>query len=230
MSNREGADVFIEVARRQQRELARQLSPSADHDLIRRLVLNDRVWASVDRLENLARLARECTVGGAFVECGVAMGGCLALMAGVAPDRTVWGFDSFAPMPELSPADRGDGAPFVGLNCSGDEGRAAVATTFAVAEVEMGRVRIVEGWFEQTLAPTKGEIGDIAILRIDCDWHDATRLVLDQLYDAVVPGGAVIIDDYGSFSGCRRAVDAFRAERDCGPLHHSDNAEAYWMV
>ncbi|GJM38828.1 MAG: hypothetical protein DHS20C19_21950 [Acidimicrobiales bacterium] len=206
------------------------MSDSAEHRLIRRLILNDRVWASIERLENLARLARDCEVDGAFVECGVAMGGCLSIMAGMAPDRTVWGFDSFAPMPELTSADNGDGEAFVGLNCSGTEGAGAVATTFAAAQVDMTNVRVVEGWFDETLAAAKAEIGDIAILRIDCDWYDATKLVLDVCHDAVVPGGTVIIDDYGSFAGCRKAVDEFRNVHQCGELHNSDSAEAYWHV
>ena len=33
---------------------------------------------------------------------------------------------------------------------------------------------------------------------------------LVHLYDKVVPGGLIYIDDYGSFNGCREAVDIFR--------------------
>lgn len=225
-----GSDAFIELMRNHERERARGLPESGDHGLIRELILGDRVWAGVERLENLARLARECSVPGAFVECGVAMGGCLAIMAAAAPDRTIWGFDSFAAMPELSAADEGDGEAFVGVCCAGPEGAASVTETFGLAGLPMDRIRIVEGWFEDTLVDAVPAIGDIAILRIDCDWHSATRLVLETLYDSVVSGGVVVIDDYGSFLGCRRAVDEFRSERTCGPLHHSDGAEAYWFV
>ena len=35
-----------------------------------------------------------------------------------------------------------------------------------------------------------------------------------MLYDLLSVGGFVIIDDYMSWSGCRQAVDDFRASRD----------------
>jgi regulator of replication initiation timing len=35
----------------------------------------------------------------------------------------------------------------------------------------------------------------------------------EELYDQVVEGGVVIIDDYGSFEGCRRATKEFFAMR-----------------
>jgi hypothetical protein len=36
---------------------------------------------------------------------------------------------------------------------------------------------------------------------------------LTNLFDRVSPGGYVIIDTYGIFPGCKRAVDEFRAAR-----------------
>jgi len=40
------------------------------------------------------------------------------------------------------------------------------------------------------------------------------KMVLEKFYDAVNPGGTVILDDYGHWSGCRKAADAFFAERN----------------
>jgi Macrocin-O-methyltransferase (TylF) len=52
-----------------------------------------------------------------------------------------------------------------------------------------------------------------------------------MLHDSVVLGGVVIIDDYGSFAGCRKAVDEFRAGRDVGELQFTpETVEAYWFV
>ena len=53
-------------------------------------------------------------------------------------------------------------------------------------------------------------IKSIAFLRIDADIYSSTMEVLNFLYAKVVPGGYVLVDDYGSFAGCRRAVDIFR--------------------
>lgn len=49
----------------------------------------------------------------------------------------------------------------------------------------------------------------IAILRLDTDWYESTKFELNNFYDKVVSGGYVIIDDYGWWNGCKKAVDEF---------------------
>ena len=61
---------------------------------------------------------------------------------------------------------------------------------------------------------SKLEVGEVAILRIDVDFYESTKVCLDYLYDNVVQGGYVIIDDYNWFSGCKIAVDTFIRERN----------------
>jgi O-methyltransferase len=55
--------------------------------------------------------------------------------------------------------------------------------------------------------------GGIALLRLDGDWYESTMACLDALYDRVVPGGLVIIDDYYTWDGCARAVHDFLSRR-----------------
>jgi hypothetical protein len=75
------------------------------------------------------------------------------------------------------------------------------------------RIHIRQGWFQETLPVAKHEIGPIAVLRLDGDWYDSTKVCLENLYDLVTVGGFVLIDDYGYWEGCRRAVDEFLASR-----------------
>jgi O-methyltransferase len=49
----------------------------------------------------------------------------------------------------------------------------------------------------------------ISLLRLDTDWYESTKFELDNFYDKVSIGGIVIIDDYGHWSGCKKAVDEF---------------------
>lgn len=49
----------------------------------------------------------------------------------------------------------------------------------------------------------------ISLLHIDVDLYEATDLALKLLYDHVVTGGVIILDDYGAFSGANKAVYAF---------------------
>jgi len=72
---------------------------------------HNRTMVSYMRLKNLKRWClyfREKEVS--FVECGVAKGGCLALMKAFSNNnKQVWGFDSFEGIPALTEEDEGSG-------------------------------------------------------------------------------------------------------------------------
>ena len=51
------------------------------------------------------------------------------------------------------------------------------------------------------------------MLHIDADWYDSVKVVLDTFYDKVIPGGFVVLDDYGLWQGCGQAVKDFIVER-----------------
>jgi O-methyltransferase len=170
---------------------------------------------SPDRIHNLYVLARrieEEGVPGDVVECGVYNGGTAAILARAAThstmNRTVWLFDSFQGMPPTADVDGVAAKEWVGkLATSPDKVREVLERTGA----KLDRVRIVAGFFEETLEKVK--IPRIAILNLDCDWYESVRLCLHKLYDSVVPGGFVSFDDYGHWPGCKLAVDEFFKER-----------------
>lgn len=71
----------------------------------------------------------------------------------------------------------------------------------------------------------------IAILRLDGDYYGSTMDALDALYDRVVCGGYIIIDDYGDFASCRNAVADFCAKRRLSPdIISIDRNGVYWRV
>lgn len=171
---------------------------------------------------DLASEIERNNIGGCFVECGVARGGCSALMAMVATgDRKVWAFDSFEGLPQ--PGENDELFPLIEYKPKGRKssylsqgyclGTYEEVNDLLFTKLGFSRdnVFIVKGWFEDTLCA--GEIGDIAILRIDADWYEATKFCLETLYGNVVSGGYVIIDDYGSVGGCRKATDEFIGKR-----------------
>lgn len=47
---------------------------------------------------------------------------------------------------------------------------------------------------------------------MDGDLFVSTWDVLNAFYHKVVPGGYIYVDDFGSFEGCRNAVDLYRAK------------------
>lgn len=198
-------------------------SPAAVLESLRRLRLFQRVGghtlvsrAKLNTLCTLAaRIERE-RVAGAIVECGVFKGGAAALLAHeTGGRRDVLLFDSFEGLPP--PGDK-DGAiasaQFHQGWCASTE--SDVIEIFSRLGVRNERLRLVKGWFSDTLPCT--EVPPIALLHIDADWYDSVRVVLETLFDRVVRGGYVVFDDYARWEGCTRAVDEFLAERGLPPL------------
>jgi hypothetical protein len=59
-----------------------------------------------------------------------------------------------------------------------------------------------------------GMCAKIAVLRIDVDFYDATKHLLEQWYEQVMPGGYIIFDDYWCWNGTHKAVNEFFESND----------------
>jgi len=164
-------------------------------------------------------------IQGDFIELGVARGGCAALMGSAIFDsdepkcveRKLWLFDSYEglPAPTFDDLDlsRGEGTgehvQFLSKgSCLGtlDEVKRLM---FEVRNFPEDKVIFVKGWFQDTVPANCNKVSKIALLRIDADWYESTKCCLEGLYDSVVSGGVVIVDDYQSCYGCQKAVDEF---------------------
>ena len=168
-------------------------------------------------------------IPGDFVELGVARGGCAALMGitlfdSYMPDRhdrKLWLFDSYEGLPDpteedfSSSWDRSTGdhvRPLPKGSCLGTL-EEVKRLMFQIMNFPEDKLVFIKGWFQDTIPQTIMKIDKIALLRIDGDWYESTKCCLEGLYDKVVPGGAVIIDDYESCYGCKKAVDEFISDR-----------------
>lgn len=167
-------------------------------------------------LDDLVRKANTCQIPGAIVECGVWNGGSAAIMGAADMDdafqkelRTVWLFDSFQGLPQPGEKD-GDVEKqnyFPGWNTGNIR---LVHEVFERIGYPREKVKIVPGWFDETIV--REPIKEIAILHIDADWYQSVKTVLELLYPHVVPGGFVVLDDYGLWPGCQRAVTDYFSE------------------
>jgi O-methyltransferase len=184
----------------------------------------ERVIATRDAVEYVVGRG----VPGALVECGVWRGGSVLTMIltlqrlGVT-DRDLWLYDTFEGMTEPGESDvsRFDGPATAMWQEARATGRKAFEWLFRpevfsldhVKELLFGtgypteRIHFVVGPVEDTIPANAPE--DIAVLRLDTDWYDSTRHELEHLYPRVSPRGVLIIDDYGHWEGCRRAVDEY---------------------
>jgi hypothetical protein len=184
----------------------------------------ERMYALYKAVEYLA----ENGIEGDFVECGVWRGGstmmaCLSLVELGDTERRVWLYDTFEGMTEPTRKDsvsplRGrrllpDPGSMVdrwfldGLAVTADEVRANLSSTGYPTE----RLIFVQGKVEDTLP--KSVPDRIALLRLDTDWYESTYHELVHLFPRLVPGGVLILDDYGHLEGAREAVDQYFGEQ-----------------
>ncbi len=199
---------------------------SADDVALWRIV-QGRTMTSPERIAALADAVRHVVanrVPGAIVECGVWRGGsmmaaAITLLRSGERDRELVLFDTFEGM---TAPDEGDvsvlGQPASRAAPQGSCHSAApeVEDNLRSTGYPMERVRLVKGRVEETVP---GEApAAIALLRLDTDWYESTRHELIHLYPRLSSGGTVIIDDYGHWSGARRAVDEFLAGLSPRPL------------
>jgi O-methyltransferase len=151
-------------------------------------------------------------------------------MALTCPERSVWLFDSWEGCPEPTEHDV-DWLGVVGkqgdFTASEHETRILLYDTLGLSP---DRVKMVRGWFSETLDCTVDEIGQIGLLHLDSDWYSSTREALEATYEHVVSGGVIVIDDYGAWRGCRDAVDEFRGSRRIDQeLHRFDETQAWFL-
>jgi asparagine synthase (glutamine-hydrolysing) len=74
---------------------------------------------------------------------------------------------------------------------------------------EAHAVTFVQGLFQDTLHPE----GPVALAHVDGDWYESVLTCLERITPVLIPGGTLVIDDYEHWSGCRKAVDAYFADK-----------------
>lgn len=160
-------------------------------------------------------------IPGDIVECGVWRGGSMqacarTLISQGDTGRDLYLFDTYEGMTPPTEEDlRRDGKSAEELLAAQGRDRPiwAVATLddvksgFRKVPYPADRVHFVQGKVEDTVPAEAPE--RISILRLDTDWYASTKHELDHLYDRLVPGGVLLIDDYGYWQGSRQAVDEF---------------------
>ena len=163
---------------------------------------------------------------GVIVECGVAAGAQVAMMARAVKDqhgtRTFHLFDSFEGIPMAGPKDAdqpGIGAPQHDVHAPIAE--RLVSSGISASTVDRVKANLHDwdckgpfvyhkGWFQHTL-PHLQNFPPIALLRLDGDLYESTAVCLRYLYPLVVEGGLIVIDDY-ALPGCKKAVHEYLAD------------------
>mmetsp|Transcript_99043 Transcript_99043/g.275729 ORF Transcript_99043/g.275729 Transcript_99043/m.275729 type:complete len:333 (+) Transcript_99043:101-1099(+) len=171
-------------------------------------------------------------IRGDVMEFGVWKGGATMTMmiaalhnGDVHNPRTFWLFDTFQGLPEPTLEDGERAANVWAKVASGQDRQQGLFNLSEGGKWNYGpkfvvknnirstgypatHIRFVEGKVEDTLPTT--ELPDkVAVLRLDTDWYASTKMELETMWDRLVSGGLLIIDDYCSWSGSTRATDEF---------------------
>lgn len=164
---------------------------------------------------------------GVYVECGVAAGAQVIMMAAGAPNKTIYAFDSFEGIP--LPSNKDDQMPGIAFLTKAeqqalpDPGKQVLISSGATSVplehvvehiknsgVSLKNIHFIKGWFEETLP--EFDCPPIAVLRLDSDLYNSTYVSLKYLYPKVISGGICIIDDF-ALPGCRQAVNDYLVEQ-----------------
>jgi O-methyltransferase len=192
---------------------------------------SERVWSLLRAVDYVVGQPVE----GDFVECGVWRGGSVMAIARRlreldVTDRRIWLYDTFEGMtaPTESDVEASSGRTAAQLLEATDVGDGDNVWCVASQEdVENNvfrtgyppdRFTFVRGDVAQTLTSDVPE--QIALLRLDTDWYESTKVGLDVLYPRLAVGGVCILDDYGHWQGARKAVDDYFEAAGMRPFMH----------
>lgn len=142
--------------------------------------------------------------------------------------KTVVGFDTFTGFPRIGIED-GPENPAQHVIPGGYFGGSSVEADLALAQEAMNydrhlrhknRIELVRGDVSETIPQFVASRGDglrLALLNLDLDLYEPTRVALEQLVPRMSRGGIIVVDEYAvdTFGGETRAVDEY-FERELG--------------
>ena len=152
-------------------------------DYVQAHMADAQIFTSHKRLVEHA--VRHAPDTGLYMEFGVATGNTTREIAAHAPaGATVYGFDSFAGLPE---------------DWSGHVETSGAFKQKGLPSVP-GNVQLVQGYFEDSLPGFMAEHeGPVAFAHIDCDLYSSTVTILDNIGDRLQPGAHVLFDEYFNY-------------------------------
>jgi asparagine synthase (glutamine-hydrolysing) len=182
--------------------------------------------ALLDLHSRVAQLERDRRPG-IIIEAGCALGGsAMVITAAKNPSRAFYVYDAFGMIPPPSSRDGRDaheryaqiatgtsggikGDPYYGYEQDLFE---RVKKTFDAFDypLDQNNILLVKGLFSDTLLVAE----PVALAHLDCDWYDSVMTCLQRIVPHLVRGGALILDDYDDWSGCRAAIDDFFRGRE----------------
>ena len=190
------------------------------------MVSVERLWAVISATKYIV----EQNIDGDMVECGVWRGGCSIAMARtlkkLGSDKKVYLFDTFEGMTEPTYLDKKASGYTDSIKKFNESQRdnhnewcyaslQEVKSSFIKYDL-LDKALFVKGDVKKTLHDLTKIPNKISLLRLDTDWYESTKIELEILYPRLQSKGILMVDDYGSWDGARRAVDEYMQNLQLG--------------
>lgn len=132
--------------------------------------------------------------------------------------RKIIGFDIFGQFPQ-SKKFKEDQKFIKKFENAGGYGISEEELKSHIEDKSIDNVELVKGDISQSLPNwlEKNPHKRFSIVHIDVDVYEPTAQILELLYDKVVKGGLIILDDYGTVLGETLAVEEFFKKRNIQP-------------
>tara|TARA_R110002126_G_scaffold51874_7_gene141687 strand:- start:2191 stop:2814 length:624 start_codon:yes stop_codon:yes gene_type:complete len=170
----------------------------------------------------------DCKIKGDLVECGVQDGRIekiwIEKLKERNEERNIYMYDTFTGLTVPSERDVGINNEFEtseqvldvwrqhnsnGVNTWCYASLEKVVNTFLKIDYPFNKLFFIKGDVRKTLLDETKIPKKIAVLRLDTDWYDSTKVELETMFENLVNGGVLILDDYYYWQGQRDAVDEF---------------------
>ena len=175
-----------------------------------------------DRVERIEAKGAE----GILIEAGCALGGSAIVIATAkSQSRPFYVYDVFGMIPPPSDKDDEDVQERYQVIRSGKSKGIGGNTYYGYEEnllatvgenfrrhgipVSENNIHLVKGMFQDTLRVDE----PVALAHVDGDWYESVMTCLRRIEPHLVRGGVLVIDDYDDWSGCRKAVDEYFADK-----------------
>ena len=194
--------------------------------MIKKVVSHKLTYLDYSKLANLANLSLK-EVPGIVIEAGCALGGSsIVLCAAKHKDKPLRIYDVFGMIPSptedddqdvhnryeiikngKSPGIKGD----LYYGYSDDLYNKVIRSFLEMGyPIEENNVSLIKGLVQDTLYVEE----KVSLVHIDVDWYEPVKVCLERIVPKLSKGGAIVVDDYLCWSGCKKAVDEYFQDRD----------------
>ena len=174
-------------------------------------------------LYQAVRYIVDANISGDIVECGVYKGGSMMLVAHTLKElnttnRKLYLYDTFKGMDKPTEGEQAYGNKITSLEVWGEKANknynewcyaslSDVKHNMSLTKYPKENLIFIKGRVEETISKKIPE--KIGILRLDTDFYNSTKHELNHLFPLLQKGGVLIIDDYGSHTGSKKACDEY---------------------